>query len=54
LRSAYTVVSARVSKSRPALGVVMTKNRMFNQRGETVFTLEWSYLIERREKDAVG
>jgi acyl dehydratase len=54
LRSAYTVVSARVSKSRPGLGVVMTKNRMFNQHGETVFTLECSYLIERREKDAVG
>ena len=48
LRSAYTVISARVSESRPTLGVVTTRCRMFNQRGETVFTLECSYLIERR------
>jgi acyl dehydratase len=48
LRTAYTVVSARVSESRPALGVVTTKCRMFNQHDETVFTLECSYLIERR------
>lgn len=49
LRSAYTVVGARASKSRPAFGVVSTKNRMFNQNEETVFTLECSYLVEKRD-----
>ena len=48
LRSAYTVIAARKSNSRPALGVVTTTCRMFNQSDETVFTLECSYLIERR------
>ncbi|NQX88433.1 MAG: acyl dehydratase [Halioglobus sp.] len=52
LRSAYTVVSARVSASRPACGVVTTKNRLFNQHEETVFTLECAYLIERRDIEA--
>ncbi len=49
LRSAYTVLSARPSASRPGLGVVRTACRMFNQEGQTVFTLECAYLIERRE-----
>lgn len=51
LRSAYTVVSARPSASRPGLGVVKTGCRMFNQREQTVFTLECAYLIQRREPD---
>ena len=48
LKSAYTVIAARKSNSRPELGVVTTTCRMFNQRDQTVFTLECSYLIERR------
>jgi acyl dehydratase len=51
LRSAYTVVAARESNSRPDLGVVTTQCRVFNQNDETVFTLECSYLIERRSPD---
>jgi acyl dehydratase len=47
LKTAYTVTAARESKSRPTLGVVTTRCRMFNQRDETVFTLECSYLIEK-------
>lgn len=48
LKSAYTIMSARESKSRPELGVVTNRCRMFNQNNETVFTLECSYLIEKR------
>ena len=48
LKSAYTIISARESKSRPELGVVTNRCRMFNQNNETVFTLECSYLIEKR------
>ena len=48
LNCAYTVIGARASESRPTLGVVTSGCRMFNQNDKVVFTLECSYLIERR------
>jgi acyl dehydratase len=49
LRSAYTVTAARESKSRPNLGVVDARCRLFNQNDDIVFTGESAYLIEKRE-----
>ena len=51
LRSAYTVISARESKSRRNLGVVNTTCRLFNQNNEIVFTADSAYLIEKRKDD---
>jgi len=45
-----TVKAKRVSKSRPELGIITTRETMTNQRGETVLDFTVSFLVERREK----
>jgi len=44
-----TVLTKRVSKSRPELGIITTRETMTNQRGETVLDFTVSFLVERRE-----
>lgn len=48
IRSGFTIVEARESKSRPELGIVTSANRVFNQNDETVFTLECAFLVPKR------
>ncbi|MGB1141669.1 MAG: MaoC/PaaZ C-terminal domain-containing protein [Halioglobus sp.] len=48
IRSSFRITEKRESKSRPELGVVTSDNRMFNQDGETVFTLECAFLVPKR------
>jgi acyl dehydratase len=40
LRSSFEIIASRESISKPHLGVVTTRSRIFNQNDETVFTLE--------------
>lgn len=47
LRNSFVIISIRESKSRPGLGVVVTHSRVYNQRDETVFTAECSFLVPR-------
>jgi len=51
LKSSFKIIEARDSKSRPEFGIVKSDNRMFNQNGETVFTLECAFLVPRRSTD---
>ena len=44
LKSKFTVTAMRESQSRPGLGIITSASEMYNQKGETVFTLECSYL----------
>jgi acyl dehydratase len=48
LRIEDRVIAVRESKSRPELGICTIANRLFNQRGETVFTLESTFLAKKR------
>ncbi|MEH6549895.1 MAG: MaoC/PaaZ C-terminal domain-containing protein [Pseudomonadales bacterium] len=48
LKSKFTIQSVRESSSRPALGVVTNTSEVFNQNGEKVFTLEVSFLTQKR------
>ncbi len=48
LRNGYRVVQMRESRSRAELGIVTVASRMFNQRDETVFTLECTFLVHKR------
>ncbi len=49
LKSKNVVLDMRESKSKPNLGVVVTKGTVFNQNNETVFTVECSLLVVKRE-----
>lgn len=49
LRSGYKTLSIRESKSRPGLGIVTTRSKVTNQKGEKVFTLECSFLVPKRD-----
>jgi acyl dehydratase len=44
-----TVLAKRVSKSRPAIGLVTMRSELINQRGESVFELENTVMFLRRE-----
>lgn len=46
----YTVLDARVSKSRPAIGIVRFRFEMTNQRDETVMTMENPIMFGRRRE----
>ena len=48
IKSSFEITEARASKSRPGLGIVNSRNRMFNQNDETVFTLECAFLVPKR------
>jgi len=48
IRATRTVVEARVSKSRPEMGVVKTKWEVFNQHGELVMSMEGYNMFSRR------
>jgi acyl dehydratase len=48
IKSSFEITEARKSNSRPGLGIVNSKNRMFNQNNETVFTLECVFLVPYR------
>ena len=48
LRVECEVIETRVSRSRPAQGVVTIRNTMFNQHGEPVQTFTPTLLVERR------
>jgi acyl dehydratase len=52
LVSRATVLEARLSKSRPGLGVITNLAELTNQRDEVVFSCEIAYLIECRPTDA--
>ena len=49
LKSKNVVLEMRESKSKPNLGVVTTRGTVFNQNNETVFTLECSLLVVKRQ-----
>jgi acyl dehydratase len=44
-----TVLSKRLSKSRPSVGLVTIRTELFNQRGEPVFELRNSVMFLTRE-----
>ena len=48
------IVAKRESKSRPGTGVVTTRGRLTNQRGEVVFDSETVTLVHRRPDGAGG
>lgn len=48
IMSSFKITEARESKSRPEFGIVNSDNRLFNQNGETVFTLECAFLVPKR------
>ena len=48
LRAETTVIEKRVSKSRPAAGLVIFEHRMFNQRSELVCKCTRTALIHRQ------
>ena len=50
LRKRQIVKEVRESKSKPGLGVVSIGETVFNQAEETVFTLECSFLVPKRNK----
>ena len=52
LRSSYRVTALRESRSRPHLGIITNSSRVFNQRDETVFTLECAFLAPKRNAAA--
>lgn len=47
LQSTSTVIEKRESKSRPNAGIVVIRDQIHNQNGETVFELENASLIEK-------
>lgn len=49
LRNSFTIIGMRESNSRPHLGIVTTNCRMYNQRDETVFTLQCAFLVPKRD-----
>ena len=49
LTSRSILVEARVSQSKPHLGVIRSRTELTNQRGEQVYSLEGAALIERRD-----
>ena len=48
------IVAKRESKSRPGTGVVTTRARLTNQRGEVVLDSETVTLVHRRPEGAGG
>lgn len=44
-------LSARVSSSRPELGIVTTRGLLMNQRGETVMDMTTTFMVKRRASD---
>jgi acyl dehydratase len=48
------VMSKRLSRSRPSLGLVSMRSEMFNQRGESVFELENTIMFLTRQAAAAG
>ena len=54
LSATITVMSKRLSRSRPSLGLVSMRSEMFNQRGESVFELENMIMFLTRQAAAAG
>ena len=52
LSARMTVVSKRLSKSRPSLGLVTLRSEMSNQCGESVFELENTVMFLTRQAEA--
>lgn len=52
LRGRSTVVEARVSKSRPAIGIVQLRGEVINQHGETVAICDYINMIRCRAEQA--
>jgi len=52
LRGFSTVIEARVSKSRPEMGIVRFRHELANQSGEAVMWMENPILFARRKDDA--
>ncbi len=48
LKARMHIVSARISKSRPDMGIALCRFEMHNQRDELVLVQETSLLVERR------
>lgn len=51
LSASRTVIEARLSQSRPGLGVVTNRAELTNQRGEPVFSFEIALLVQCRPGD---
>ena len=49
LKSEYKIASMRESKTRPTLGICTSDCRVFNQNNETVFTLDSTFLVPKRD-----
>lgn len=47
LKSSAKILQKRLSKSKPHLGIVTNSCRVFNQRDESVFTLECTFLVPK-------
>lgn len=54
LSGASTVLEARLSKSKPGIGIVQFRNEIVNQRGETVALSQCSILFRTRAKGSAG
>ncbi|MEQ1943296.1 MaoC family dehydratase [Mesorhizobium sp. VNQ89] len=52
LGGSITVLAARESKSRPAIGIVSFRSELFNQRGDAVLELDNSIMFLKREAQA--
>jgi acyl dehydratase len=53
LHGRFTVIDARVSKSRPRMGILRSTCEIFNQRGELLMTLKGVHLVGRRNEESV-
>ena len=49
-----TFTDKRVSKSRPAFGVVSSQSVLRNERGKDVMVMTSSYLVLRRDESRAG
>jgi acyl dehydratase len=54
LTARMTVLSKRLSRSRPSLGLVALRSGMSNQRGESVLELENTIMFQTRQAAAAG
>ena len=52
LRGETTILSKRISKSRPHIGLVSLRHELFNQRAESVFEMENAGMFLLRDPEA--
>ncbi|QBD83191.1 MaoC family dehydratase [Ktedonosporobacter rubrisoli] len=52
LKLRFTIIEARVSQSRPRIGILQSRNELINQDGVTVMSMIASHFIGRRPETA--